>query len=67
MEIRHHYTGEQSISQGTLEAIKVKVIEFYSFILFTFFHLFIYFILFNSSFCFFFFFFFFLDASIGGR
>lgn len=25
MEIRHHYTGEQSISQGTLEAIKVKV------------------------------------------
>jgi hypothetical protein len=25
MEIRHHYTGEQSISTGTLEAIKIKV------------------------------------------
>jgi hypothetical protein len=26
MEIRHHYTGEETISTGTLEAIKVKVV-----------------------------------------
>jgi hypothetical protein len=26
MEIRHHYTGDESISTGTLEAIKVKML-----------------------------------------